>query len=631
MSSTTTATEKKSSKNRHVLESVTIRFAGDSGDGVQITGGQFTSTTAAVGNDLSTLPDFPAEIRAPAGTLPGVSGFQIQFASSEIHTPGDRPDVLVAFNPAALKVHIDDLAPNGILIVDTNQFDKGHLKKAGYGSNPLEDESLSKYRVFADNLTDRTVAALKDVEATAREKMRCKNFYALGMAYWLFNRPMDNTIRWLKKKFAKVPNVVESTVTALKGGYAYCEMTDVFQAVAYEIPAAPSEEGTYRNLSGNQALAMGLVAASVRAGRPLFYGAYPITPASDVLHELAKHKNFGVITFQAEDEIAAVAATIGAAFGGSLAVTGTSGPGSALKSEGLGLGVITELPMVLCNIQRGGPSTGLPTKTEQSDLLHAFYSRHGEAPLCILAPATPGECFHYAFEACRIALKYMMPVYLLSDGYLANGAEPWRVPPLSEVSEISVTLRSDPENFEPYERDEKYMARPWAIPGTPGLEHRIGGLEKHQTTGNVSYDPENHEVMTMIRAEKVNKVLQDIPDLKVDGPEDADVLVLGWGSTLGAILSGVQDARQQGHKVAQAHLRHLNPLPANMEQVLKRYPKVLCPEMNLGQLSLLLRGRFLIDIVGLNKIQGQPFKTYEIVDGIKAVLEGRPVRQPSMD
>ncbi len=628
MSTTTTASKEKSSAKRHTLNSVTVRFAGDSGDGVQITGGQFTTTTAAVGNDLSTLPDFPAEIRAPAGTLPGVSGFQIQFASTEIHTPGDRPDVLVAFNPAALKVHIGDLAPNGILILDTNQFDKGHLKKAGYATNPLEDGSLSKYRVFAENLTDRTVAALKDVDATAREKMHCKNFYALGMAYWLFNRPMDNTVRWLKKKFAKAPKVIEGTVTALKGGYAYCEMTDVFQAVAYEIPAAPTSEGTYRNLSGNQALAMGLVAASVRSGRPLFYGAYPITPASDVLHELAKHKNFGVVTFQAEDEIAAIAATIGASFGGSLAVTCTSGPGSALKSEGLGLAVITELPVVLVNVQRGGPSTGLPTKTEQSDLLHAFYSRHGEAPLCILAPATPGECFQYAFEACRIALKYMMPVYLLSDGYLANGAEPWRVPKASEVPDIPVTLRTDPEDFEPYRRDETFMARPWAVPGTPGLEHRIGGLEKDSTSGNVSYDPQNHENMSMIRAEKVKHVLQDVPDLEVDDPEGAELLIIGWGSTLGSILSGVEAARSQGHKVAHAHIRHLNPMPANLGSVLKKYPKILCPEMNLGQLSLLLRAEFLIDIVGLNKIQGQPFKTYEIQDAIVAMLEGKPVKQP---
>lgn len=617
---------------RQVLKSVTVRFAGDSGDGVQITGSQFTTTTAIAGNDLATLPDFPAEIRAPAGTLPGVSGFQIQFSSSDIHTPGDQPDVLVAFNPAALKVHLSDLAPNGILICDTSQFDKGHLAKAGYAVSPLEDGSLSKYRLFSVNITEKTLAALRELEGlSTREKQRCKNFYALGMAYWLFNRPIDTSLRWIEDKFKKEPDIAKANVLALKGGYAYCEMTDTFQVVAYEIPPAPTTKGVYRNMSGNQALAMGLVAAAARSGLPLFYGAYPITPASDILHDLAKYKNFGVVTFQAEDEIAAMAATVGAAFAGSLAVTGSAGPGIALKSEAVSLAVMTELPVVIVDVQRGGPSTGLPTKTEQADLLFTLYGRHGEAPVCLLAPATPGECFWYALEACRIALKYMTPVYLLSDGYLANGAEPWKVPSSGDLPEFKVKYHTETKGFSPYARDPKTLSRPWAIPGTPGLEHRIGGLEKREGSGAVSYDSVNHERMSVLRREKIARIADEIPPLEVDDPQGADLLVIGWGSTYGAIRAGVEQARERGLKVAQAHLRHLCPWPKNTAAVVKKYKKVLCPEMNLGQLSLLLRADTLVDVVALNKIQGQPFKAREILAGILDTIEGRPVQQPAGD
>ncbi|MCW8133725.1 MAG: 2-oxoacid:acceptor oxidoreductase subunit alpha [Planctomycetota bacterium] len=627
---TTQVESRTAAPNRQVLKNVTIRFAGDSGDGVQITGSQFTNTTAIAGNDLATLPDFPAEIRAPAGTLPGVSGFQIQFSSSDIHTPGDQPDVLVAFNPAALKVHVGDLAPNGILICDTSQFDKSHLAKAGYTTNPLEDGSLSKYRLFSVNITEKTLVALRELEAlSSREKVRCKNFYALGMAYWLFNRPIETSLRWIEDKFKKMPEIARANVLALKGGYAYCEMTDTFQAVAYEIPPAPTSKGLYRNLSGNEALAMGLVAASARSGLPLFYGAYPITPASDILHELAKHKNFGIVTFQAEDEIAAVAASVGAAFAGSLAVTGSAGPGIALKSEAVSLAVMTELPLVIVDVQRGGPSTGLPTKTEQADLLFTLFGRHGEAPVCLLAPATPGECFFYALEACRLAVKFMTPVYLLSDGYLANGAEPWRIPAAAELPEFPVSFAVNPNGFHPYSRDAKTLSRPWAVPGTPGMEHRIGGIEKREVTGNVSYDPANHEKMTVLRRDKIRRIAAEIPPLVVEGDQDAEILVIGWGSTYGAIRAASELARARGIKVAVAHLRHLCPWPANIGEVLKRYKKVLCPEMNLGQLSLLLRAEFLVDVIGLNKMQGQPFKGREVLNGIINVIDGKPVPQPA--
>jgi 2-oxoglutarate ferredoxin oxidoreductase subunit alpha len=605
---------------RQVLTSVTIRFAGDSGDGIQLTGTQFTSTT--------TLPDFPAEIRAPTGTLPGVSGFQIQFSAEEVFTPGDQPDMLVAFNPAALKVHLSDLPPNGILLIDTSQFDAQHLKKAGYASDPLKDGSLDKFRLLCVDLTEKTQLSLKDSPLGAREKTRCRNFFALGMAYWLFHRSIDPTLRWIRGKFKKDPQVAEANALALKGGYAYCEMTEVFHAVAYEVPPKPTAPGTYRNLSGNQALALGLIAASVKAKRPIVFGAYPITPASDILHELARYKNFGVTTFQAEDEIAAICAAIGASYAGALGITGTSGPGVALKSEAAGLAVMTELPLVLLDIQRGGPSTGLPTKTEQSDLLACMHGRHGESPVCVIAPATAGECFNFALEACRLAVKYMTPVYLLSDGYLANGAEPWRIPSPEELPEIQVSFAHDAANFQPYARDPKTLARPWAIPGTPGFEHRIGGIEKSELKGSVSYDAANHDIMSRLRAEKVARIAQDIPPLEVEGDAGAELLVVGWGSTYGAIRAALGRINAGHRKVAHAHLRYLNPFPANTEDVLRRYRKILCPEMNLGQLSLLLRAKYILDVRPYTKVQGQPFKAKEIELAVLAALDDKPLPDP---
>jgi len=602
-----------SQKQRESLETVVIRFAGDSGDGMQITGNQFTNTAAIIGNDLATFPDFPAEIRAPAGTLPGVSGFQVHISSQEIFTPGDQPDVLIAMNPAALKVNLPELPTNGILILDTDAFDSRNLQKAGYVSNPIEDGTLAGYRVFAVPLTTLTETVLESNEdLTTAEKRRCKNFYALGMAYWLFSRPLDNTIAWLEKKYAKKPKFIDANVTALRGGFAYCDASEEFQ-VRYEVTAAPAEPGLYKNISGNQALSLGLLAASVRAGVRLFYGSYPITPASDILHTLATYKNFGVITFQAEDEIAAVASAIGASFGGSIGVTGSSGPGIALKGEALGLAVMVELPLVVVNVQRAGPSTGMPTKTEQADLWQALYGRNGDCPVPVLAAQSPGDCFWIAFEAMRIAVKYMVPVFVLSDGYLANGAEPWKLPrDFEELPKIDVSYRTEPEGFEPYARDDATLARPWVRPGTEGLEHRIGGLEKHERTGNVSYDAANHARMTAMRHEKVQRVVQEVPDLEVFGPDEGDLLVLGWGSTYGAIHAAVRRARDAGRSVAQAHLRHLNPLPANLGDVLERYKRVLCPELNTGQLRSVLRARYLIDVIGLNKVEGQPFRVAEI-------------------
>ena len=599
-------------KQLESLETVGVRFAGDSGDGMQITGDQFTNTAAVLGNDLATFPDFPAEIRAPAGTLPGVSGFQVHIASTEIYTPGDHPDVLVAMNPAALKVNLKQLPTSGILICDTDAFDDRNLQKAGYKSNPLKDGTLSGYRVFAVPLTTLTETVLEGQELTTAEKRRCKNFYALGMTYWLFSRPLENTIKFLEQKFAKKPQYIKANVTALKGGYAYCEASEEFQ-VRYEVQAAPQQPGLYKNVSGNGSLALGLVAASVKAKLPLFYGSYPITPASDILHELASYKNFGVITFQAEDEIAAVTSAIGASFGGAIGVTGSSGPGIALKGEALGLAVMVELPLVVVNVQRAGPSTGMPTKTEQADLLQALFGRNGDAPVPVLAPQSPADCFAMAFEAMRIAVKYMVPVFLLSDGYIANGAEPWRMPTsFDELPDVPVAFRTDPKNFEPYARDDATLARPWVKPGTPGLQHRIGGLEKADRTGNVSYDAQNHQRMTNLRAEKVQRVVQEVPDLEVFGDEEGDLLVIGWGGTYGAIHSAVRRARRDGRSVSQAHLRYLNPFPANLPDVLKRYKRILCPELNTGQLRMVLRSRFLIDVVGLNKVEGQPFKVAEI-------------------
>ena len=613
-------------KTTKPVDHVTIRIAGDSGDGMQITGDQFTNTTAIVGNDLSTFPDFPAEIRAPAGTLPGVSGFQLQFSSHDIHTPGDQPDILVAMNPAALKVNIGDLRPNGVVIVNADAFKEGDLKKAQYAVNPLEDGSLSKFRVHPVQITMMTLRALEDVTTiTHKEKERCKNFFALGMMYWLYSRPLEHTDRWLEQKFAKRPELVEANKRVLRAGYNFCDTTEVFQ-VSYQVAPAPTKPGTYRNIMGNPALAMGLVAAAKKAGLTLFYGSYPITPASDILHELSKHKNFGVVTFQAEDEIAAIAATIGASFAGVLGVTGTSGPGVCLKSEAINLAVMTELPLVIVDIQRGGPSTGLPTKTEQADLLQAMFGRNSESPVCVLAPKTPGDCFNIAFEAVRIATQYMVPVFILSDGYLANGSEPWKVPDVDALPEIKVKFRTDPKGFHPYDRDELTLARPWAVPGTPGLEHRIGGIEKANITGNVSYDPANHDMMNRLRASKVQRIAQVVPPLEVEGPADARILLLGWGGTYGSITAAREEAVARGWPVAQAHLRYLNPMPKNVGEVLSRFERILIPELNLGQLLMLVRNRFLIDAVGINKVAGQPFKTTELLDAIGREVSALPAR-----
>ena len=604
---------------REVIDQAVIRFAGDSGDGMQITGSQFTNTVALYGNDIATFPDYPAEIRAPAGTVPGVSGFQLNFSSGEVYTPGDSVDVLVAMNPAALKVNLADLKANGILIVNSDSFEEADLRKAHVTSNPLEDNSLDKFRVFPVELQRLTRAALQHLGLDAKSMDRCKNFFALGMCYWLYNRSMEPTVRWIDDKFSKKPLLSEANKLALKAGYSYCEATEAFQ-ISYEIPHAQLTPGTYRNLSGNQALAIGFVTAAQKAGLKLYLGSYPITPASDILHELSKYKNFGVLTFQAEDEIAAITSSIGAAYSGALAITTTSGPGMALKTEALGLAVMTELPLVVCDIQRGGPSTGLPTKTEQADLLQAMFSRNSEAPIPVLAASTPGDCFWIALEASRIALKYMVPVIVLSDGYLANGAEPWRIPTAEEIPEIPVKFATDPEGFFPYKRDPQTLARPWAIPGTPGLEHRIGGIEKQEITGNVNYEPLNHEKMVRIRAAKVDAIRQDIPNVMPTGDPEGDLLLVSWGSTFGSVAQAVKEQREKGRKIGHLHLRHLNPLPSNVGDVLKRYKKVLVPELNMGQLLWMLRAKYLVDAVGLNKIQGRPFKQNELEQKIEELL-----------
>ncbi|KAB2964012.1 MAG: 2-oxoacid:acceptor oxidoreductase subunit alpha [Thermoanaerobaculia bacterium] len=606
---------------REKIDDVVIRFAGDSGDGMQVTGGQFTNTSALVGNDLATFPDFPAEIRAPAGTLPGVSAFQVRIADYDIHTPGDAPDVLVAMNPAALKVNLRDLKPNGILIANTDEFEERNFKKAGYASDPLEDGSLASYRVFRVPLATLTRRALEGSGLDAKSQERCKNFFALGMAYWLFSRPLEATVRWLEKKFAARADLATANVKVLKAGWNYCDITEAFQ-VRYEVEPARLPAGTYRNVTGNTALALGLVAASRKCGLPLFQGAYPITPASDLLHELAQFKHFGVTTFQAEDEIAAVCAAIGASFGGALAVTSTSGPGLALKAEAMNLAVMVELPLVVVNIQRGGPSTGLPTKTEQADLLQALFGRNGESPLPVLAASSPADCFARAIEACRIALRHMTPVVLLSDGYLANGSEPWRLPEVADLPDFPVEFHTRSEGFAPYTRDPATLARPWAIPGTPGLEHRVGGLEKQDGSGNVSYDALNHERMVRLRAEKVERVQREIPDLEVHGdPQGGPLLVLGWGSTEGAITGAVNLARRAGLPVSRAHLHHLNPFPGNLPEVLARFERVLVPEMNSGQLAMLLQARFLKPVTSFQKVQGKPFFRQDIHQRILEVLE----------
>src|SRR5690348_5558246 len=604
---------------REVIDRAVIRFAGDSGDGMQITGSQFTNTVALYGNDIATFPDFPAEIRAPAGTLPGVSGYQLHFSSNEIYTPGDAVDVLIAMNPAALKMNIADLKANGILIVNSDAFAETDLRKAQLTVNPLEDHSLDKYRLFSVELERLTKTALDHLGLDAKSVSRCKNFFALGMCYWLYNRSMEGTVRYIEEKFVKKPLLVEANKLAMKAGYSYCEATEAFQ-ISYEIPPAQLEPGLYRNMSGNQALALGFITASQKAGLILFQGSYPITPASDILHELSQYKDFGVITFQAEDEIAAITSAIGAAYAGALAITTTSGPGMALKTEAMGLAVMTEIPLVICDIQRGGPSTGLPTKTEQADLLQALFGRNSEAPIPVLAAATPGDCFWMALEASRIALKYMVPVIVLSDGYLANGAEPWRIPKVEEIAAFPVKFANNPDGFLPYKRDPQTLARPWAVPGTPGLEHRIGGLEKQDVTGNVNYEPLNHEKMVRLRAAKVEAIGQDVPDVIAAGDPDGDLLIIGWGSTYGSITAALKAQRAAGHRIGHVHLRYLNPLPRNLGEVMERYSKVLVPEMNMGQLSWILRAKYLVDVEGYNKIQGQPFKQAELEAKIEEVL-----------
>ncbi|MGQ9896703.1 MAG: 2-oxoacid:acceptor oxidoreductase subunit alpha [Acidobacteriota bacterium] len=601
------------------LTSVTIRFAGDSGDGMQLTGTQFTNTAALLGNDISTLPDFPAEIRAPQGSLPGVSGFQVNFSSVDIRTPGDEPDVLVAMNPAALKVNLPDLHEGGILIVNENEFTKANLDKAGYASNPLTDGSLKGYRLISIPITDLTYNALSDLDMTKRNKERCKNFFALGIVFALFDRPIEPTYRWIEQKFGGKPEIAEANRRTLKAGYDYADTTEIF-TTHYRVRKASLLPGKYRKITGNEATALGFVAAAELIGRPLFYGSYPITPASDILHELSRLKHFAIKSFQAEDEIAAMGAAIGAAFAGHIGLTGTSGPGVCLKSEAIGLAVMTELPVVIINVQRGGPSTGLPTKTEQADLLQALYGRNGECPVAVVAPASPSDCFNMAVEAVRLAVTFMTPVFYLSDGYLANGAEPWKIPELSELPSLKLALRQDPTGFFPYERQEQTLARPWAIPGTPGLEHRIGGLEKQHRTGNVSYDPANHDFMVRLRAEKIARIANFIPDVAVEGDPEGDLLVLGWGGTYGAIATATEELRRQGYRVSNAHLRYLNPFPRNLGDILKRFKRVAVAELNLGQLNLLIRSLFLVDSVSINKVAGKPFKISELVTRCKALL-----------
>jgi len=612
------------SKNVEQLDRVVIRIAGDSGDGMQLTGDRFTQETASFGNDLSTLPNFPAEIRAPAGTLPGVSSFQLHFADHDILTPGDRPDVLVAMNPAALKANLVDLPKGGTIIVDTHDFTDRALARIGWTSNPLEDGTLDSFTVHAVDLTQFTLDALAGTSLSRKDAGRSKNMFALGLLSWMYSRPVEGTLQFLRQKFASRPDIADANITAFKAGWNFGETTESF-AVAYEVKPAPLPAGVYRNITGNMALSYGLIAAAQRAGLPLFLGAYPITPASDILHELSKHKRFGVRTFQAEDEIAGIGAAIGAAFGGSLAVTSSSGPGIALKGESIGLAVSLEIPLVICDIQRGGPSTGLPTKTEQSDLLQAMFGRNGEAPVPIVAAQSPADCFAAALEAVRIALCYRTPVFLLSDGYLANGSEPWRVPNVADLPDISVRFATEPNGadgtFLPYLRDPDTLARPWAIPGTPGLEHRVGGIEKADRTGNISYDPDNHDFMVRTRQAKVDGIARTIPPLTVDDPDgDARVLVIGWGSTYGTIGAAVRRVRRAGYAIAQAHLRHLNPFPSNLGTVLDGYDKVVLPEMNLGQLATLIRSKYLVDIISVTQVRGMPFRAADLAEMLQGVL-----------
>jgi 2-oxoglutarate ferredoxin oxidoreductase subunit alpha len=618
------ATEEPSTTSSETFDRLVIRFAGDSGDGMQLAGSRFTDASALFGNDLATLPNFPAEIRAPAGTLPGVSSFQVQIADFDILTAGDAPDCLVAMNPAALKANLKDLRPAGTLIVNTDTFDERNLAKAGYTTNPLDDEALEGFRVIKVPMDELTKLAVKDTGVSGREVLRSKNFFALGLMAWLFHRPIEPTIDWVNKKFAKLPEVAAANIATFKAGYNFGETTEATR-VTFEVRPAALSPGTYTNITGNTALAWGLITAAQKAGLPLFYGTYPITPASDILHELARYKNFGVRTFQAEDEIAGIGSAIGAAFGGALAVTASSGPGIALKSEGISLAFMLELPLIVINVQRGGPSTGLPTKPEQSDLLFSLYGRHGESPLPVLAAASPSDAFYMAIEAARIAVTYMTPVLLLSDNYVANGSEPWLLPDLQSIAEFPVEFARYPngpdDTFLPYMRNIDTFARPWAVPGTPGLEHRIGGLEKEAITGNVSYDPGNHQLMTDTRAWKVANIANEIPLVEVQGDEDAEILVLGWGSTMGANRAAARRVRLEGKKVATAHLRYLNPLPRNLSDVLRSYDKVLIPELNTGQLLKVIRAEYLIDATGLNKVAGEPFKVSEITAKILEMIK----------
>lgn len=613
------AEAEKGKKKSEKIEEVTIRFSGDSGDGMQLTGSQFTSTTAIFGNDLSTLPDFPAEIRAPAGTVAGVSGYQIHFSSKDIHTPGDRPEVLVAMNPAALKANLKDVVQRGVLILNEDTFTEKNLEKVGYTSNPAEDDSLSSYRVISVPISKLTREALKECDVSDKDKDRSKNMFALGLTYWMFDRPLEPTISWVNKKFEGKENIIDANVKALKAGYNYGNITERMP-VYFQIHKAKLKEGTYRNITGNQALSLGLVAAASITDTPLFLGSYPITPASDILHELSKHKNFRVRTFQAEDEIAAMAATVGAAYAGYLAVTTTSGPGFALKSEALNLAVMTELPLVVINVQRAGPSTGMPTKVEQADLMQALYGRNGESPTVLLAPSTPTDCFEMAIEALRIATEFMVPVVLLSDGFLANGSAPWRLPSEKDLPKFKLVHDSNPDGYNAYNRKEN-LARPWVKPGTKDMEHRIGGIEKQQITGNVSYDPDNHQRMTEIREQKVANVAKTIGELEVEGSEDAEILLLGWGSTYGAITDARLELEDEGYSVAQTHLKYINPLPENTEKILSSYKEVYTVEINRGQINQYLRGRFAIPLKKITKVKGQPFTTMEIVDEVKEQSE----------
>jgi len=598
------------------LETVVIRFAGDSGDGMQLTGTQFTNQSAIAGNDIATLPDFPAEIRAPAGTLAGVSGFQLNFSSHQVFTPGDRPDVLVVMNPAALAVNLSDLVEGGILIADTDGFSKANLRKAGYEENPLDTSGMrDRYRVFRIPITKMTGEALKDLQLPTKTVNRCKNFFALGLSSWLFSRPTDETISWIRAKF-RSPELIEANLRAFNAGWAYGETTEAF-ASRYTVASAHIEPGRYASMTGNKAVALGLMAAAAKADKPLFYASYPITPASDILHELSEQKGFGVITFQAEDEIAAAAAAVGASFAGALGVTGTSGPGVSLKLETLGLAVMVELPLVVVSVQRGGPSTGLPTKPEQSDLLQALFGRHGESPMAVIAPSSPTDCFDAAFEAVRVAIKYMTPVMVLSDGFLANGSKPWRIPNFADLPEIPAKHWTKNVAFHPYLRDEDSLSRPWVVPGTPGLEHRIGGLEKDYDSGNISYVPGNHDRMVRVRASKIARIADDLEPITASGAADADVLVVGWGSTFGAIEAAVRDLAEEGVSVAHAHLRWLNPFPPGLGELLARYRKVIVPELNLGQLVRLIRDRFLVDAIPINRVEGRPFKAGELASEIR--------------